>query len=166
MHQAGHQLSRNALLTDAPNHSRGTCLTYGILRLRAAPPPSGPPLQPLTPIKILDKDGNPVRNDNLTNPAYVGPNNNQDEPPEVYTGAAGGRGGGVEGGGWRVAAGCCSCQAAPWCDQLAGIDAGDGPRIHPSLPLTPPPPPPSLTQHTAQPTQQIPRPFSLARPRS
>ena len=55
------------------------------MRLRAAPPPAGPPLQPLVPLKILDKDGNPVRNDNLTNFAYVGPNNNQDDPPEVYT---------------------------------------------------------------------------------
>jgi hypothetical protein len=33
---------------------------------------------------MLNRDGNPVRNDNLTNAAYVGPDNGQDEPPEVY----------------------------------------------------------------------------------
>ena len=51
----------------------------------AAAPPSGTPLQPLTPIKILDKDGNPVRNDNLTNFAYVGPDDGKQQPPEIYT---------------------------------------------------------------------------------
>ena len=56
-------------------------------------------------------------------------------------------------GGWecvRVAAGCCSCQAAPWCDQLAGIDACYGPRLHPLPPSHPPPPPPPTSlSHTA-----------------
>jgi hypothetical protein len=51
----------------------------------AAPPPTaGPPLTPLIPINILNATGNPVRNNNLTNFAYVGPNDGVTDPPEVY----------------------------------------------------------------------------------
>ncbi len=50
----------------------------------SAGPASRPPLQPLTPINLLSKDGYPVRNDNLTNFAYVGPNDGKTDPPEVY----------------------------------------------------------------------------------
>jgi hypothetical protein len=35
-------------------------------------------------LKILDKDGHPVRNDNATNFAYVGPNDGKDDPQEIY----------------------------------------------------------------------------------
>ncbi len=42
-----------------------------------------PPLKPITPINILDKDGYPVRNDNVTNFAYVG-NGTGLTPPEMY----------------------------------------------------------------------------------
>jgi hypothetical protein len=37
------------------------------------------------PINILDASGNPVRNDNTTSFAYVGPNDGAQQPPEVYT---------------------------------------------------------------------------------
>lgn len=50
----------------------------------AAPPPAGPPLSPLVPINILDKDGDPVRNDNSTNMGYVGGGNGS-TPAEIYT---------------------------------------------------------------------------------
>jgi hypothetical protein len=55
--------------------------------LPAAPPPplAGPPLQPLVPLNILDASGNPVRNDNTSNFAYVGPNDGAQQAPEVYT---------------------------------------------------------------------------------
>ena len=36
-------------------------------------------------MNILDKDGFPVRNDNLTNFAYVGPNDGKQQAPEVYS---------------------------------------------------------------------------------
>ncbi len=49
------------------------------------PPPASPSLQPIVPINVLDKDGNPVRNDNLTNFAYVGPNDGQQQAPEIYS---------------------------------------------------------------------------------
>ena len=48
------------------------------------PAPAGPPLTPIINLFVLDSNGNPVRNDNLTNFAYVGPNDNQAQPPEVY----------------------------------------------------------------------------------
>ena len=50
----------------------------------APPPPLGPPLNPIIPINILDKDGFPVRNDNLTNFAYVGSGDGL-TPPEIYS---------------------------------------------------------------------------------
>ena len=50
----------------------------------AAPPPVGPPITPIIPINWLGSGGFPVRNDNLTNFAYVGPNDGQQQPPEVY----------------------------------------------------------------------------------
>ena len=51
----------------------------------AAPPPAlPPPLTPIINILVLDSSGNPVRNDNLTNFAYVGPNDGVATPPEVY----------------------------------------------------------------------------------
>ena len=51
----------------------------------AAPPPSGPPLQPLVPLTILDASGNPVRSDNASSFAYVGPNDGVTQPPELFT---------------------------------------------------------------------------------
>jgi hypothetical protein len=51
----------------------------------APPPPTGPPLQPIVPINLLDQNGFPVRNDNLTNFAYVGPNDGRQQPPEIYS---------------------------------------------------------------------------------
>jgi hypothetical protein len=36
------------------------------------------------PINMLNKDGNPVRNDNSNNFAYVGPNDGKQDPPETY----------------------------------------------------------------------------------
>ena len=51
----------------------------------AAPPlPSGLPITPLIPINILDQNGLPVRNDNATSFAYVGPNDGAQQPPEVF----------------------------------------------------------------------------------
>ncbi len=44
---------------------------------------AGPPIPPDTPLKLLDPTGSPVRNDNLTNYAYVG-NGNGTTPPELY----------------------------------------------------------------------------------
>ncbi len=41
------------------------------------------PITPLVPLTILDKDGRAVRNDNLTNFAYVGPDGSTG-PPAVY----------------------------------------------------------------------------------
>jgi hypothetical protein len=43
-----------------------------------------PPLTPITPHNILNKDGYPVRNDNTTNYAYVG-NGTGTTSPEMYT---------------------------------------------------------------------------------
>jgi hypothetical protein len=50
----------------------------------APPPPAGPPITPIIPINLVDQSGYPVRNDNLTNYAYVGPNDGVQQPPEVY----------------------------------------------------------------------------------
>ena len=50
----------------------------------APPPPAGRPLTPIVPINILNGSGTPVRSDNLTNFAYVGPNDGVTDPPEVY----------------------------------------------------------------------------------
>jgi hypothetical protein len=50
----------------------------------AFPPPPAPPITPIIPINLLDQNGFPVRNDNLTNFAYVGPNDGQQQPPEVF----------------------------------------------------------------------------------
>ena len=44
---------------------------------------AGPPIPPDTPLKLLDPTGSPVRNDNLTNYAYVGAGNGT-TPPELY----------------------------------------------------------------------------------
>ena len=51
--------------------------------LTLVPALTGPPIPPDTPLKILAPTGNPVRNDNLTNYAYVG-NGNGTTPPELY----------------------------------------------------------------------------------
>ena len=48
-----------------------------------AVPPAGPPIPPNTPLKLLDPSGKPLRNDNLTNFAYVGSGNGT-TPPELY----------------------------------------------------------------------------------
>ena len=52
--------------------------------LAAPPPPKGPPLTPIIGINLLDQHGYPVRNDNRTNFAYVGPNDGKQQPPEIY----------------------------------------------------------------------------------
>ena len=48
------------------------------------PPSLAAPITPIIPINLLNQNGFPVRNDNLTNFAYVGPNDGQQQPPEVY----------------------------------------------------------------------------------
>ncbi len=48
------------------------------------PPSPGLPITPIIPINLLDQNGDPVRNDNLTNFAYVGPNDGQQQAPEVF----------------------------------------------------------------------------------
>jgi hypothetical protein len=45
----------------------------------ASPPPPGPPITPIIPINLLDQNGFPVRNDNTTNFAYVGPNDGKQQ---------------------------------------------------------------------------------------
>lgn len=57
--------------------------------LAARPPPkppvfTGPPLIPIIPINIITPSGNPLRNDNTTNLAYMG-NGTGVSPPERYS---------------------------------------------------------------------------------